>query len=150
MICAFHDVGLSVDRENHGVESAKIFLGDKFLRKYFSDDEMKLMAEAIEDHRSKYLGNRRSIYGKVLAEADRESAYNAARGVERLWGYRLTHMPNSTDKEKFDDMMDWIEKLYAPCGKFSTSELEIPILKKKMAETAKILRDTKEVMKYKP
>ena len=43
VIAAFHDIGLNIDRDNHEYESGKILSEDKELKKYFSEEEIKVM-----------------------------------------------------------------------------------------------------------
>ncbi|MBR5408941.1 HD domain-containing protein [Candidatus Saccharibacteria bacterium] len=71
IIAAYHDLGRLVDNETHNIESAKMLLKDEFLKKYFSDDEIKTMAEAVEDHRASLGREPRSVYGKIVSSADR-------------------------------------------------------------------------------
>lgn len=71
-IAAYHDVGLSVNRENHEKESGKIFIKDEEMKKYFSDIDIKEMQEAIEDHRGSRKEPPRNIYGKILSDSDRD------------------------------------------------------------------------------
>lgn len=71
-IAAYHDIGLSVNRENHEKESGKIFIKDKVIKKFFSDIEIKEMQEAIEDHRGSRKEPPRNIYGKILSDSDRD------------------------------------------------------------------------------
>ena len=146
-ICAYHDIGISVDRENHGIHSSKMFRKDKFILATFTPEQIKIMAEAIEDHRSEFIGKRRNIYGKVLADADRESAYDPVRAVDRLWGYRLKHMAHMTDKERFDDMIEYIDYLYSPGQKYYETELNISFLKELMNSTVVILKSRNEVQR---
>lgn len=47
-IAAYHDIGLSVNRENHEKESGKIFIKDKVIKKFFSDIEIKEMQEQLK------------------------------------------------------------------------------------------------------
>jgi len=68
-IAAFHDTGLRINRETHHTESAKTLLADKRLHQWFSDRELAIMAEAVEDHRASSKNAPRSIYGKIVAEA---------------------------------------------------------------------------------
>lgn len=146
-ICACHDIGLIKGRINHGFESANMVMSDSFIRKFFNSKKLKIITEAIEDHRSVYIGKRRSIYGKILAEADMEGAFDINRGVERLWKYRISHMPNSTNKEKLDDMMQHIKVLYAKNGKFYKTELNIPLRIDTLNRVAKIITNREEVAK---
>ncbi|MGL5789727.1 MAG: HD domain-containing protein, partial [Bacteroidales bacterium] len=71
VIAAFHDLGLSKGREHHHIESGKMLLADEFLKARFTPEQMVLMQEAIEDHRASNKHEPRSIYGKIVAEADR-------------------------------------------------------------------------------
>ena len=68
---AFHDLGLINGREFHHVDSAKIVREDKMFPKWFSDEEINIIAEAVEDHRASAKNPPRSIYGRIVAEADR-------------------------------------------------------------------------------
>ena len=71
-IAAYHDLGLEGPRAIHHVTSGKILLADNRLRRWFSTDKIKIMKEAVEDHRASASHAPRSIYGKIVAEADRE------------------------------------------------------------------------------
>lgn len=71
-IAAYHDLGLSGPRAIHHITSGKILQSDSRLRKWFSQDKIKIMKEAVEDHRASASRSPRSIYGKIVAEADRD------------------------------------------------------------------------------
>lgn len=71
MAAACHDLGLVNGRENHHTDSGKIIRGDSTLRKWFSESQIETIAQAAEDHRASGRGVPRSIYGKIVAEADR-------------------------------------------------------------------------------
>ena len=68
---AYHDTGLAVDRATHHLESGKIIRADARLRDWFTEDEIEIVAEAAEDHRASAKTAPRSIYGRLIAEADR-------------------------------------------------------------------------------
>ena len=70
-IAAYHDLGLCEGREFHHIVSGKILFADETLWQWFTDDQMLQMKEAIEDHRASNKQAPRSIYGKIVAEADR-------------------------------------------------------------------------------
>lgn len=69
---AYHDLGLEGPRAIHHITSGKILAADIRLRKWFSADQIKIMKEAVEDHRASASHAPRSIYGKIVAEADRD------------------------------------------------------------------------------
>lgn len=68
---ACHDLGLVNGRENHHIDSGKIIRSDERLREWFSSDEIETIAQAAEDHRASGKSAPRSIYGMLVAEADR-------------------------------------------------------------------------------
>ena len=45
---------------------------DARLKRWFSPEQLKVMKEAVEDHRASASHAPRSIYGKIVAEADRD------------------------------------------------------------------------------
>ena len=70
-IAAYHDIGLCAGREHHHEVSAKLLRSDKLLRRWFSEEQIDIMADAAEDHRASSSRPPRSIYGKIVSEADR-------------------------------------------------------------------------------
>lgn len=72
VIAAYHDLGMEGPRAIHHLTSGKILQADARLKKWFSPDQIKVMKEAVEDHRASSSRSPRSIYGKIVAEADRD------------------------------------------------------------------------------
>lgn len=70
-IAAYHDTGLRFGRENHHSDSARIVLADGELRRWFTEEQILTIAQAAEDHRASAARAPRSIYGRIVAEADR-------------------------------------------------------------------------------
>ena len=68
---AFHDLGLQFGRENHHTDSGRIIREDARLREWFSEEQIETIAQAAEDHRASGKHAPRSIYGMLVAEADR-------------------------------------------------------------------------------
>ena len=71
-IAAYHDLGMSGHRADHHIRGGKILERDARLKKWFSPEQIKIMKEAVEDHRASASRAPRSIYGKIVAEADRD------------------------------------------------------------------------------
>ena len=71
IIACFHDLGLLIDRKRHHIEGGRLLSEDAFINEYFTIEDIKLMKEAIEDHRASNQMPPRSIYGKIISEADR-------------------------------------------------------------------------------
>ena len=72
VVAAYHDIGMSGPRAVHHITGGKILATDARLKRWFSPDQLKIMREAIEDHRASAAHAPRSIYGRIVAEADRD------------------------------------------------------------------------------
>ena len=92
VIAAYHDIGHYIDAENHEKVSGKMLLEDKNLRKFFSEEEIKIMSEAVSDHRASSKNEPRSIYGKIVSSADRNVLIEVP--LKRTYSYRKKHSSN--------------------------------------------------------
>ena len=101
VIAAYHDIGHYIDAKNHEIVSAQMLLKEKWLENYFTKDEINIMAEAIEDHRASLEYEPRSIYGKIVSSADRNTSLELP--LKRTYTYRLKHSPNSTIDEIIEE-----------------------------------------------
>ena len=72
-IASCHDWGKYVDHETHHLIAAQNFMSLDKMKEYFSDEQRKTIKEAIEDHRSSKEEEPRSIYGKLISSADRNT-----------------------------------------------------------------------------
>lgn len=72
VIAAYHDLGLRYDRETHHIRSGEILMADSKLRKWFTEEQLLTMRDAIEDHRASGKNPPRTLYGAIVAEADRQ------------------------------------------------------------------------------
>lgn len=95
-VAAFHDTGLQFGRENHHIDSGKLIRADNFLRNFFTPEELETVAQAAEDHRASSDHEPRSIYGRIVAEADRIIIPEVC--LTRTVQYGLEHHPE-LDKE---------------------------------------------------
>lgn len=68
---ACHDLGLVNGRENHHLDSGRIIRAEERLKEWFSPEQIETIAQAAEDHRASGKSAPRSIYGMLVAEADR-------------------------------------------------------------------------------
>ncbi len=68
---AYHDVGLEQGRADHELFSGLVLENDSELKKWFGNEEIIVMKEACEDHRASRKSEPRSLYGKIIADADR-------------------------------------------------------------------------------
>ena len=72
-IASCHDWGKYIDHERHHLIAAENFMNDLGMKKFFTDEERKTIKEAIEDHRSSKEEEPRSVYGKLISSADRNT-----------------------------------------------------------------------------
>ena len=72
VIAAYHDLGLRYDRETHHIRSGEILMADERLRQWFTEEQLLIMRDAIEDHRASGKNPPRTLYGAIVAEADRQ------------------------------------------------------------------------------
>lgn len=101
VIAAYHDLGHSIDAKNHEVISAQMLLDDTELRKYFSEEEINIMSEAVSDHRASLEYEPRSVYGKIVASADKNTSLEEP--LKRTYEYRKKHYGNSSLKQIMDE-----------------------------------------------
>ena len=92
VIAAYHDLGIVNGRENHHTDSGKILMADPVLPQYFSPEQLRVMKEAVEDHRASSDHAPRSLYGRIVAEADRQ--IDPRTILLRTLQYGLKHYPD--------------------------------------------------------
>lgn len=110
VIAAYHDTGLSEGRKLHHIISGEKLEADMQLRKWFSAEQIITMKEAVEDHRASSKGAPRSIYGKIVAEADRDIV--PMKILERTVQYCQSHNPEFSDEQIVDYCMDHMHEKY--------------------------------------
>ncbi len=113
-IAAFHDLGLEVDRKTHHLESGRIVRETERLREWFSPEEIETMAQAVEDHLASSDHEPRSIYGKIVAEADRFIV--PEKIIERTVQYGLDHYPELDKEGHWQRTLDHLHEKYAEGG----------------------------------
>ena len=90
-IASYHDIAHYIDAKNHEKKSAQILYEDNNLKKCCSNMQMEIMKEAIEDHRASMKEEPRTIYGKIVSSADRNTNIDIL--LKRTYNYRLKHNP---------------------------------------------------------
>jgi len=113
-IAAYHDLGMSGPRAIHHITGGKILMADQRLRKWFSDEQIKIMKEAVEDHRASASHEPRSIYGKIVAEADRDLQPEVVftRAIE----YGVEHYPELDEEGQWERFARHMEEKYSVNG----------------------------------
>lgn len=110
VIAAYHDTGLAFGRERHHIESKRIILEDVELCKWFSEEQIATMADAAEDHRASSKSEPRTIYGRIVAEADRVIIPESI--IRRTIQFTLTHHPTLNREEGYDRLQEHLAEKY--------------------------------------
>ena len=114
VIAAYHDLGLEGPRAIHHMTSGKILTADARLKKWFSTEQIKIMKEAVEDHRASNSHAPRSIYGKIVAEADRDLEPQIV--FRRTVEYGLDHYPQKSKEEHWQRFVEHMTNKYSNSG----------------------------------
>ena len=113
-IAAYHDTGLCEGREHHHEVSAQIIKADQNLRQWFTEEQILVMADAAEDHRASAKQAPRTIYGRIVAEADR--FIDPETIVRRTIQYGLDHYPELSREEQYQRMLTHLHEKYGRNG----------------------------------
>lgn len=114
MAAACHDLGLVNGRENHHLDSGIIIRQDARLRNWFSEEEIETIAQAAEDHRASGKGAPRSIYGMIVAEADRIIEGDTI--IRRTIQYGQKHYPDLCREEQIERAVAHLKEKYGRGG----------------------------------
>jgi len=113
-IAAYHDLGMSGPRAIHHITGGKILASDARLKKWFSTEQIKIMKEAVEDHRASASRAPRSLYGKIIAEADRDIDVEVV--VRRTIQYGLSNYPEKDKGEQWERFKEHMDSKYSADG----------------------------------
>ena len=113
-IAAYHDLGLSGPRAIHHLTSGKILIADARLKRWFSAEKLTIMKEAVEDHRASASHAPRSIYGKIVAEADRD--LEPEKVFRRTVQFGLSNYPEFDKEKQWQRFCEHMENKYSQNG----------------------------------
>lgn len=113
-IAAYHDTGLCEGRERHHEVSAQIIRADRMLRKWFTEKQIGIMADAAEDHRASSGHEPRTVYGRIVAEADR--FIDAETVIRRTIQFGMDHYPELSREEHYQRMLSHLHEKYGRNG----------------------------------
>lgn len=98
-IAVFHDLGLTVaDRKVHHIVSAQLLMADTTIAQFFTEEQRSIMADAVEDHRASHDGEPRTVYGRIVSQADRDVSSDSF--LTRMY----IHRRNNPDFRNFWEM----------------------------------------------
>jgi uncharacterized protein len=113
-IAAYHDLGMSGPRAIHHITGAKILAKDNRLKKWFSPQQIAVMSQAVEDHRASASHSPHSLYGKIIAEADRD--IDAEIVFRRAIDYGLAHYPELDREGQWQRFRQHMDEKYSAQG----------------------------------
>jgi uncharacterized protein len=113
-IAAYHDTGLCEGRDTHHLVSGHIIREDKKLREWFDEEQIETMAQAAEDHRASNGHEPRSIYGKIVAEADR--LITPEKVIRRTIQFTQDHFPEYDKEQQYQRFRDHLLEKYSDTG----------------------------------
>ncbi len=99
-IAAYHDIAHHINKDEHETLSAKALKQDTNLSRFFTDEQITVMKEAIEDHRASLEYAPRSDYGKIVSSADRSTDIDGF--LRRTHAYSLKHFPEYSEEETME------------------------------------------------
>ena len=110
-IASCHDNGKYIDHKTHEKIASDRFYTNQDFKKFFSDEQRKIIKEAIEDHRSSFEDTPRSDYGKLISSADRNSTIDIVFIRSFFVGQDRT--PDLTMDEFLDFTLNRLRKRYS-------------------------------------
>ena len=113
-IAAYHDLGMAGHRADHHIRGGKILERDARLKKWFSPEQIKIMKEAVEDHRASASRAPRSIYGKIVAEADRDIEPQVV--IRRTIQFGFGHYPELDKEGHWKRFLEHMHNKYSKDG----------------------------------
>ena len=141
-IAAYHDTGLCEGRDTHHLVSGRIIREDQKLREWFDEIQIETMAQAAEDHRASSGHEPRSIYGKIVAEADR--LITPEKVIRRTIQFGLDHYPELDKEGQYQRFKAHLREKYSDTGYL---RLWIPESDNatRLEELRKIIRDERKM-----
>ena len=114
MAAACHDLGLVNGRDSHHVDSGAIIRNDSRLKEWFTSEQIEAIAQAAEDHRASGKSEPRSIYGKIVAEADR--VIDTETIIRRTLQFGQKHYPDLSREEHIERAVSHLKEKYGRGG----------------------------------
>jgi len=113
-IASYHDIGHYIDAKNHEKISSEMLLNDIKLRDYFDEEQIKIMSDAVYDHRASLNIIPRSIYGKIVSSADRNTSIDSI--LKRSYEYVVKHNPNFSLEEIINECREHVKNKFGNNG----------------------------------
>ncbi len=113
-IAAYHDLGMVEGRAEHHLASGRILEADDRLSAWFDAGQIRVMKEAVEDHRASAKSEPRSIYGRIVSEADR--VIDPDTIIARTILFSREHYPHLSEEEHYERCASHLVEKYGDGG----------------------------------
>lgn len=114
-IASYDDLGHYIDRKTHEIISAKIFMEDEKITQWFTDEQIIIIKEAIEDHRASSNHEPRTIYGKIISTADR-TIIDIDNTIRRSYSYGKRNYVGLSEEEQIERVFQHLTEKYGENG----------------------------------
>lgn len=95
-----HDIGLSVNREEHEIEGEKLIRSDPYIKSQLSSEDFEELCHAVGQHRAS-TGNPKTIVAKIISDADRGGGFdNPSDQFSRAYWYGKKNYLDISDEEQ--------------------------------------------------
>ncbi len=142
VVAAYHDLGMEGPRAIHHMTSGRILRADRRLRRWFSEQQIEVMAQAVEDHRASASRAPRNLYGKIIAEAVRD--LRPATVLSAAVAAIVRHNPHLDRNACLQRFMQHVRQKYASGGNIhvwipgSENETHLATLRRIIADDAQL------------
>lgn len=145
VVGALHDIGIAEGREGHAKSSGKFVRACKELKQWFSDEQIEMIAQAVEDHSSHLEYEPRSIYGKLVADADRNNSLYLV--FSRPVKFGIKNESFRTRQSHIDRVYEFVQNKFGRNG-YVKYHLNIPQTRKEQQAVWELLDDEKACKAY--
>ena len=112
---ALHDIGIQVQRKNHAFYSGIFVKNNQKLKEFFTSEEIKIIEEAVEDHSTSKGVEPRSIYGKIVCDADKDDDLEIS--LLRAYEFTKSYYPDYSEEECFKNVFEQLNFKFGQEGK---------------------------------
>ncbi len=144
-IASYHDLGHYIDRNTHEIISAKMFMQDEKIRQWFTDEQIIIIKEAIEDHRASSNHEPRTIYGKIISTADR-TIIDIDNTIRRSYSYGKRNYVGLSEEEQIERVYLHLTEKYGENG-YAKVYLEDKEFEKALDKLRQALSNKEEFIK---
>lgn len=145
IVGAYHDIGLTIERENHAKHSADIVKNDSVLKEYYNEKTIDIIANAVEDHSSHLSYEPRNIYGKIVADADRNNSVYLV--FSRPIKFGLKNKQHYTKQQHINEVYEFVNNKFGRNG-YVKYYLDIPDTTKEQQKVWNMLDDEEKCKAY--